>query len=69
MGHSREVELRLARHSGITVSDSRLSLAAGRHVLIVNRFDRTSDQRIGFASAHTMLEAADGEQRSRRSRP
>jgi serine/threonine-protein kinase HipA len=59
-----EVQLRLARRSGITVSDSQLSLVAGRHVLIVNRFDRTSDQRIGFASALTMLEAADGEQHS-----
>lgn len=37
---------------------------AGRHVLIVNRFDRAPGQRIGFASALTMLEAADGEQRS-----
>jgi serine/threonine-protein kinase HipA len=59
-----EVELRLARRCGITVSDSRLSMVAGRHVLIVNRFDRTSGQRTGFASALTMLEAADGEQRS-----
>ncbi len=59
-----EVQLRLARRSGITVSDSRLSLVAGRHVLIVNRFDRTPGHRIGFASALTMLEAADGEQRS-----
>jgi len=59
-----EVQLRLARRSGITVSDSRLSLVAGRHVLIVNRFDRISGQRIGFVSALTMLEAADGEQRS-----
>jgi serine/threonine-protein kinase HipA len=59
-----EVQLRLARRSGITVSDSRLSLVAGRHVLIVNRFDRIPGQRTGFASALTMLEAADGEQRS-----
>ena len=59
-----EVELRLARRSGITVSDSRLILVAGRHVLIVNRFDRTAGRRTGFASALTMLEAADGEQRS-----
>lgn len=59
-----EVQLRLARRSGITVSDSRLSLVAGRHVLIVYRFDRTPDQRVGFASALTMLEAAGGEQRS-----
>jgi len=59
-----EVQLRLARRSSIMVSDSRLSLVAGRHVLIVNRFDRTSGQRTGFVSALTMLEAADGEQRS-----
>jgi serine/threonine-protein kinase HipA len=59
-----EVQLRLARRSGMTVNDSRLSLVAGRHVLIVNRFDRFSGRRIGFASALTMLEAADGEQRS-----
>jgi serine/threonine-protein kinase HipA len=59
-----EVQLRLARRSGMTVNDSRLSLVAGHHVLIVNRFDRFSGRRIGFASALTMLEAADGEQRS-----
>ena len=59
-----EVELRLARRAGITVSDSRLSLVAGRHVLIVRRFDRATGQRIGFASALTMLEAVDGDQRS-----
>ncbi|HXL88872.1 MAG TPA: type II toxin-antitoxin system HipA family toxin [Streptosporangiaceae bacterium] len=59
-----EVELRLARRSGLTVSDSRLSVVAGRNVLIVNRFDRPSGRRAGFASALTMLEASDGEQRS-----
>jgi serine/threonine-protein kinase HipA len=59
-----EVELRLARRSGLTVSDSRLSMVAGRNVLIVHRFDRTASGRAGFASALTMLEATDGEQRS-----
>jgi serine/threonine-protein kinase HipA len=59
-----EVELRLARRSGLTVSDSWLSVVAGRHVLIVNRFDRPAGRRAGFASALTMLEATDGEQRS-----
>jgi len=59
-----EVELRLARRSGLTVSDSRLSVVAGRNVLIVNRFDRAAGQRAGFASALTMLEASDGDQRS-----
>lgn len=59
-----EVELRLARRSGLMVSDSRLTKVAGRHVLIVDRFDRPAGRRAGFASALTMLEAADGEQRS-----
>jgi serine/threonine-protein kinase HipA len=59
-----EVELRLARRSGLTVSDSRLSVVAGRNILIVHRFDRAAGVRVGFASALTMLEAADGEQRS-----
>jgi serine/threonine-protein kinase HipA len=59
-----EVELRLARRSGLTVSGSRLSSVAGRNILIVHRFDRTASGRVGFASALTMLEATDGEQRS-----
>jgi serine/threonine-protein kinase HipA len=59
-----EVELRLARRSGLAVSDSRLSAVSGRHVLIVNRFDRSAGRRTGFASALTLLEATDGEQRS-----
>jgi len=33
-------------------------------VLLVDRFDRQDGQRIGFASALTMLEAGDGERRS-----
>jgi serine/threonine-protein kinase HipA len=59
-----EVEFRLARRSGLAVSDSRVSAVAGRNVLIVHRFDRAAGQRVGFASALTMLEATDGEQRS-----
>jgi serine/threonine-protein kinase HipA len=39
-------------------------VVAGRNVLIVHRFDRTAGIRVGFASALTMLEATDGEQRS-----
>jgi serine/threonine-protein kinase HipA len=37
---------------------------AGRNVLLVDRFDRRGNQRVGFASALTMLEATDGERRS-----
>jgi serine/threonine-protein kinase HipA len=59
-----EVELRLARRSGLTVSDSVLGAVVGRNVLLVRRFDRAAGRRAGFASALTLLEATDGEQRS-----
>jgi serine/threonine-protein kinase HipA len=59
-----EVQLRLARRAGMTVTESQLLPVAGRHVLLAQRFDRHGIRRIGFASALTMLEATDGEQRS-----
>lgn len=59
-----EVQLRLASRAGIAVAESELLPVAGRHVVLVHRFDRLGDRRTGFASAITMLEAADGEQRS-----
>lgn len=59
-----ELQLRLARRAGLTVAESELVSIAGRHVVIVDRFDRRDGRRTGFASALTMLEAADGEQRS-----
>jgi len=60
-----KVALDLAERAGIRVPASRLLDLAGRSVLVVDRFDRTSeDQRIGYVSAMTMLEATDGEQRS-----
>jgi serine/threonine-protein kinase HipA len=59
-----EVQLRLARAAGLSVADSELLPIAGRHVLLVARFDRRGGRRVGFASALTMLEARDGEQRS-----
>jgi serine/threonine-protein kinase HipA len=59
-----EVQLRLARRAGVTVAESELLPIAGRHVLLVDRFDRRHEQRIGFTSALTMLEAGDGERRS-----
>ena len=59
-----EAQLRLARLAGISVASSELLPIAGRHVLLVDRFDRQGSRRIGFASALTMLEAADGERRS-----
>src|SRR6202042_3731990 len=44
--------------------DSRLIRTGDRKVLIVDRFDRRGADRIGYASAMTMLEASDGDQRS-----
>jgi serine/threonine-protein kinase HipA len=59
-----EVQLQLARHAGLSVTESELATIAGRHVLIVDRFDRQDATRTGFTSALTMLEASDGDQRS-----
>jgi serine/threonine-protein kinase HipA len=59
-----KVALDLGRDAGITVPDSGLIRVGGRHVLIVDRFDRRNKSRIGYASAMTMLEASDGDQRS-----
>jgi serine/threonine-protein kinase HipA len=55
------VALKLARHAGIRVPDAHLHLVADTPVLIVDRFDRIGEQRLGYASAMTMLEATDGE--------
>jgi serine/threonine-protein kinase HipA len=59
-----KVALDLAQAAGIEVPDSQLIRAGGRHVLIVDRFDRRGGTRIGYLSAMTVLEAADGDQRS-----
>ena len=57
--------LDLARSAGIAVPDSDLVRIAGRSVLITYRFDRTANnERIGYSSALTMLEAVDGDTRS-----
>lgn len=59
------VALRLAADAGIEVSPSELINIARRSVLIVDRFDRTpGGQRVGYASALTMLEAREGDHRS-----
>lgn len=55
-----KVALDLAREAGIRVPDSQLHRIAGRSVLIVDRFDRAGDVRIGYVSAMTMVEASDG---------
>ena len=59
-----KVALDLAHDAGVAVPESQLIRVADRHVLIVDRFDRRGTARIGYASAMTMLEARDGDQRS-----
>lgn len=59
-----KVALDLARDAGIKVPDSQLIRVGDRNVLVVDRFDRQCATRIGYASAMTMLEASDGDQRS-----
>jgi serine/threonine-protein kinase HipA len=54
------VALSLARDSGISVPEFELHSVAERPVLIVRRFDRDRQGRVGFLSAMTMLEASDG---------
>jgi serine/threonine-protein kinase HipA len=55
------VALQLARTAGISVPESTLHTIDGKAVLIVDRFDRAADVRIGYVSAMTMLEAGDGD--------
>lgn len=60
-----KVAFELAAAAGVEVPRSELLDLAGRHVLVVDRFDRTATgDRIGYVSAMTMLEAKDGDQRS-----
>jgi len=60
-----EVVLRLAENSGIKVPEHRLESVAGRHVLLVQRFDRDeTGSRIPYLSAMSMLGAMDGQPRS-----
>ena len=59
-----KVALDLARDAEMAVPDSTLLRVGDRHVLVVDRFDRRGETRVGYASAMTMLEASDGDQRS-----
>ena len=59
-----KVALDLARDGGLAVPDSQLIRIGDQHVLVIDRFDRRGAARIGYASAKTMLEAGNGDQRS-----
>lgn len=56
------VALDLARRAGVRVPGWKLHLIDGKAVLIVDRFDRAGDRRVGYVSAMTMLEATEGDQ-------
>jgi len=58
------VALTLARHAGITVPEHELHVIENRPVLVLRRFDRDTNGRIGYLSAMTMLQARDGENAS-----
>lgn len=58
------VALQLARESGIKVPDFELQEVDGKPVLVVYRFDRAADLRIGYASAMTMLGLRDDDRAS-----
>lgn len=58
------VALDLAARSGIAAPEWQIQEIDGKGVLVVVRFDRSGDRRIGYVSAMTMLEAVDGEERS-----
>jgi serine/threonine-protein kinase HipA len=53
--------LELARRAGITAPRSGLHAVGSRWVHVIDRFDRRGRGRIGYVSAMTMLEAADGD--------
>ena len=55
------VALTLAERAGIAVPGFTLHTIAKKAVLIVDRFDRRGEQRVGYVSAMTMLEATDGD--------
>lgn len=58
------VALTLAAKAGIPAPVWRMEQVAGRHVLLLRRFDRANGRRIPFLSAMSMLDAGDNEPRS-----
>ncbi len=53
--------LRIAQDAGLTVPRFQLATFAGKHVLILERFDRKGSTRIPYISAMSMLELTYGE--------
>jgi len=55
------VSLNLAKKAGIEVPKFRVEIIAGKPVILLQRFDRSSNKRIPFISAMSMLGAKDNE--------
>ncbi|MER7244908.1 type II toxin-antitoxin system HipA family toxin [Kribbella sp. NPDC000426] len=53
--------LDLAERAGIEVPGSELLQVDGRHVLVLERFDRDGERRRGYISAMTLIEGRDGD--------
>ncbi len=58
------LSLKMADQCGIQTPKHRLGKVEGKHVLLLERFDRKGGLRIPFLSAMSMLQASDGEHRS-----
>lgn len=58
------VTLLLAQRAGIDTCENRLEPVGASIVLLVTRFDRRGLERVPFLSAMSLMDAADGEQRS-----
>lgn len=58
------VALTLARRAGVDVPPSKLHEIDGKSVLVIERFDRAGERRIGYASAMTMLGRHNGDRGS-----
>lgn len=56
--------LTLAQQAGIPVPVFRVEMVAGKHVLLLRRFDRRGALRVPFLSAMSVLDAQDNEPRS-----
>jgi serine/threonine-protein kinase HipA len=56
-----KLTLKLAANAGIDVPNNHLVKVLGRNVLMLERFDRTQNQRKGYISAITLASAQDGD--------
>jgi len=58
------VALQLVSNAGLATPSWRLEEITGKHVLLLDRFDRVDGHRVPFLSAMSMLNAKDGDEHS-----